>query len=130
MNTIATNRHNASHGEPVESIIDGSGRLMQSHSPGTALLDGLLADAWDGGDPWGSVMEGAFALEYACQHQGIPTSPHFSSPYTTGDPDDGWVYVGYRDAIADGDVTEDDIVFARTVFEMMTAAFKLAGLDY
>lgn len=69
-------------------------------------------------------------IEYACQYWGLPTSDDFRSPYTCGDPDEGWLYVGYRDAIADGQVTDDDIIFARSVFERMLHAFTLAGLDY
>ena len=130
MNTISTNRANPAPDTDIGAIIDVGGRMMQRHSAGTALIDGLMADDWDGGDPWGSTMEASFALEYACQFHGLPTHTEFSSPYTTGDPDDGPLYVELRDAIEVGEIDDDDIIFARDILDVMRHAFKAAGLSY
>lgn len=129
-NTISRARFNDHHGPSVAEVIDRAGDDMRAHSAGCALIDGLMADGWDGWDPWGSTIEAAFALEYACQWHGLPNDPEFSSPYTTGDPDEGLLYVELRDAIEQDRITGPDIEFARDVFGRMLHAFKLAGLDY
>jgi hypothetical protein len=130
MNTIATNRWNDHHGPAVAELIDRSATEMREHSPGCELIDGLMSDSWDGADAWGSTMDACFALEFACQYHGWPTSPDFSSPHTTGDPDEGYLYIGIRDAIAEGRITVEDTDHARTVLGKMHHALKLAGLDY
>ena len=61
MNTIASNRQNDRHGPDIATVIDRAAAEMKEHSPGTALIDGLMADSWDGGDPWGSTLEAWFA---------------------------------------------------------------------
>lgn len=129
MNTIATNRANPTDG-PVRDIIDIAGRMMAEHSDGTRLIDGLMADCWDGSDPWGSAIEAWFSLEYACQYHGLDTDPSFRSPFTTGDPDEGFLYCEFRDHIAGGGIEPDDVVFARNVLALMSAAFRCGGLDY
>lgn len=130
MNTIAGHTWNAHHGTEVAQIIDDAARRMREHSPGCELIDGLMADCWDGGDPWGSTVEAQFALEYACQYHGWPTHPEFRSPHTTGDPDNGMLYVELRDAMWDRRVTPDDVRHARTVLDEMAEAFKTLGFDY
>lgn len=130
MNTIATNRANPVEG-PVADIIEIAGRMMAEHSDGTRLIDGLMADCWDGSDPWGSTIEAWFSLEYACQYHGLDTDPSFRSPFTQGDPDEGFLYCGFRDAMHDEQqITHDDVVFARNVLALMSAAFRCGGLDY
>lgn len=130
MNTIASNRQNDRHGPDIATVIDRAAAEMKEHSPGTALIDGLMADSWDGGDPWGSTLEAWFALEYVCQFLGWPNHPTFSSPYTTGDPDEGWLYTVFLESVQAGQITSDDIEFARTILERMHHAFDLAGLSY
>ncbi len=124
MNTIAQSRWNDHKGTDVAAVIDRAAEEMPD------LIDGLMADNWDGFDPWGSTIEAAFALEYACQYLGLPTSDDFRSPYTTGDPDDGLLYVELRDAIFEGRISPADVVVARDVLSRMLHAFELAGLDY
>lgn len=130
MNTIASARWNDSHGPAVVDLIDRAGAELNEKSPGCALFDGLWADCWDGCDPWGSTLEAAFALEYACQWWGLPTHDEFSSPYTTGDPDEGYLYVGVRDSIGDGLISNTDIDTIRSVLDRLRHGLELAGLDY
>lgn len=130
MNTIAANRWNHHHGSEAAQVIDDGARKMREHSPGCELIDGLMADCWDGGDPWGSNIEAMFALEYACQYHGWPTHPGFSSPHTTGDPDNGMLYGEFRDAIFEGRITSDDVEHTRSVLDEMDEAFRRLDLDY
>ena len=130
MNTIADNRGNPHKGRDVARIIDDAARRMREHSPGCELIDGLMADCWDGYDPWGSNFDAWFQLEYACQFHGWPNHPSFSSPYTTGDPDEGMLYVDFVEAMTHGRITPDDAEFARSVLDELDEAFRARDLSY
>lgn len=130
MNTTADNGFNDTHGLEVAALIDRAAQELIQHSPGCAMIDGLMADCWDGYDPWGSNIEARFALEYACQFVGWPTDPEFHSPHTTGDPDEGYLYVGLRDWMLTGVVTPDDVEYARRTLSVLDHGLRLAGLDY
>ncbi len=124
MNTFAGNRLNTSHGDAVAELIDRAA----AETPD--LIDGLIADGWDGGDPWGSAMEASFALEYACQLLGLPNHPEFRSPYTQGDPDEGYLYVEFVEALRLGQITYADVELARSALERLCHGLTLAGVSY
>ncbi|MBA3580799.1 MAG: hypothetical protein H0W42_12545 [Gemmatimonadaceae bacterium] len=124
MNTIIGARFNDGHGPEISALIDRAG----AETPD--LIDGLIADGWDGYDPWGSTMEAWFALEYACQFLGWPNHPEFRSPYTSGDPDNGWLYAEFVNRIDAGDITYADVEAARSALERLQHGLDLAGLSY
>jgi len=124
MNTITTNRWNDHKGEEIAKVID---RMAAELPP---IIDGILSDCWDGYDPWGSTMELAFASNYVRQFYGATCHETFHSPYTTGDPDEGWLYTSLVEAVESGELTLQELIDADEPIDKALHAFKLAGLDY
>jgi hypothetical protein len=123
MNTITTNSWNAHNGPEIAELIDRASAEMPD------VIDGIMADTWDGYDPWGSNIAAWFALEEACLVTGLPNHPEYHNPTGSVDEDD-WQVSEFVAAIEQGRITEADITTARDVMARFDHACRLAGLDY
>lgn len=123
MNRIAGSRWNDSHGDAVRELIDRADSEMPEH------INGLIADQWDGFDPWGSNIAAWFALEDACLATGHRNHPEYNNP--TGHVDDeDMLTESFILSIMSGEITDDDIDTARSVMDRLDHGLRLAGKDY
>lgn len=123
MNTIKGARFNDHNGPEVAELLD----RMADELPD--VIDGIVADTWDGYDAWGSNFAAWFALNDACQAMSWETWESYRNPYGSIDGED-WLATQFYEAMLSGEITPEDATRAQIVFDKTDHALRLAGLDY
>lgn len=131
-------------GDPLEYTIPlwkANWEYKRRYSPAIAAM----MDSWDGGDPWGSANEMAFAVSEVARAMGesVPQAllsyrPSPIAPSYTLDelanvgPDDdvSFLTTELADAVRDGRVEASDLIFAARVLNRYLNMLDNAGQSY
>ena len=103
--------------------------LMAAAVDALGPLGWVIADSYDPGDLWASAIMPAFVLNDVLADVGGRTNDTFRQSIAGADPD-GFGYRELHQAIADGEVTVEQVETAEQALDRWLDDLRAAGLDY